>query len=81
MKKIFLVLVLFLSTSTLFAIDTLFFKVTLLGIKCAEVEVIENYLDNDVVEIIYHAYTVELFGVYIQRIIGIIIIPTRILHT
>ncbi len=50
-----------LTTSTLFAFDTLFFKVTLLGVKCAEVEIIENYLDDDVVEIIYHTYTTGPF--------------------
>ena len=63
MKKIILILLSVLSIVSLSAAsDTLFFKVSLLGVKCAEVELIENYLENDRVEIIYHTYTVGPFA-------------------
>lgn len=45
----------------LWASDTLFFKVTLLGMHCANVEVIENQIDENVTEIIYHAFTIGGF--------------------
>jgi len=35
--------------------------VTLLGLHCADVEVIENQINEDVTEIIYHAFTVGGF--------------------
>lgn len=59
MKKILLAIALL--SGVLSATDSLTFKVTLLGVKCAEVEVVENYLDNGVVEIVYHAFTVGPF--------------------
>lgn len=61
MKKIILILILLLAGRMLPASDTLFFKVTLLGLHCASVEVIENQIDHDVKEIIYHAFTVKGF--------------------
>jgi hypothetical protein len=60
-KRIFFIIILLLFGRTLSASDTLFFKVTLLGLHCASVEVIENQIDEDVTEIIYHAFTVKGF--------------------
>ena len=62
MKKISIILILVLIAGILRASDTLFFKVTLLGLHCAGVEVIENKIDEDVTEIIYHAFTVGGFN-------------------
>lgn len=62
MKKISIILILILLAGILGASDTLFFKVTLLGIHCAGVEVIENKIDEDITEIIYHAFTVGGFN-------------------
>ncbi len=61
MKKISIILIFILITGVLWAADTLFFKVTLLGLHCASVEVIENPINEDVTEIIYHAFTVGGF--------------------
>lgn len=62
MKKIVSILIFVLLTGIVFASDTLFFKVTLLGVHCASVELTENELENDVIEIIYHAFTVGPFN-------------------
>lgn len=62
MKKISIILILVFIAGILRASDTLFFKVTLLGLHCAGVEVIENKIDEDVTEIIYHAFTVGGFN-------------------
>jgi len=61
MKKLYLILILILSAGILSASDTLFFNVSLLGLHCASVEVIENPISEDLTEIIYHAYTVKGF--------------------
>ncbi len=61
MKKTPIILILVLVAGILAASDTLFFKVTLLGLHCAGVEVIENQIDENVSEIIYHAFTVKGF--------------------
>lgn len=61
MKKTVTILLSIAISGIMFASDTLFFKVSLLGVKCAKVALIENYLEDDVVEIIYHAYTVGPF--------------------
>ena len=61
MKKTPIILLLFLIAGILGASDTLFFKITLLGMHCASVEVIENQIDQDVTEITYHAFTVRGF--------------------
>lgn len=62
MKKTSIILLLFLITGILGASDTLFYKITLLGMHCASVEVIENQIDQDVTEITYHAFTVGGFN-------------------
>jgi hypothetical protein len=41
--------------------DTLFFDVTLLGVRAAAVEITENRLPGNVNEIVYHAFTVGAF--------------------
>ncbi len=61
MKKTPIILILVFIAGILGASDTLFFKVTLLGLHCASVEVIENQINNDVTEIVYHAYTIGGF--------------------
>lgn len=61
MKKTPVILILVFIAGILSASDTLFFKVTLLGLHCASVEVIENQINDDVTEVIYHAYTVGGF--------------------
>ena len=59
MKRIYIILALL--SGSLWASDTLFFDVSILGIHVAGVEVIEQQLDGDVNEIIYHAFTVGAF--------------------
>ena len=61
MKKLSLILILVLVSRVLYASDTLFFNVSILGLHCASVEVIENKISEDVTEIIYHAFTVKGF--------------------
>jgi hypothetical protein len=61
MKKTPIILLLFFIAGILGASDTLFYKITLLGMHCASVEVIENQIDQDVIEITYHAFTVGGF--------------------
>lgn len=61
MKKLNILLLFVVFTGMLYAGDTLFFKVSLLGLHCANVEVIEDQIDDNVTEIIYHAYTVGGF--------------------
>jgi hypothetical protein len=61
MKKIVFICFAVFFTGILFASDTLFFKLSLLGVHCASVELIENQKDNGVIEIIYHAFTVGPF--------------------
>ncbi len=50
-----------LTTGMLGAADTLFFDVSLLGIRCAAVEISERRLSGDAVEIVYHAFTTGAF--------------------
>ena len=54
-------MLMFLVFGMLSASDTLYFDVSLLGLHCASVEVIENQISEDVTEIVYHAYTVKVF--------------------
>lgn len=54
--------ILVLIAGFLSASDTLFFDVTILGLHCASVEVIENPISDDITEIIYHAFTVKGFN-------------------
>ncbi len=62
MKKVIFILQLVCMFGSLLATtDTLFFDVSILGVRCAKVELIENILDDDRVEIVYHAYTVPPF--------------------
>jgi len=57
MKKTPIILLIVLITGILGASDTLFFKITLLGLHCASVEVIEDQINEDVTKITYHAFT------------------------
>jgi hypothetical protein len=61
MKKIYIILILILTAGILEATDTLFYKITLLGMHCASVEVVEKPINENVTEIIYHAFTVGGF--------------------
>ncbi|MDZ7796072.1 MAG: hypothetical protein U5N56_03095 [Candidatus Marinimicrobia bacterium] len=59
-KKFFLLMCIFIGGS-LEASDTLFFDVSLLGIRVAGVEITENQLADGAAEIVYHAFTVGAF--------------------
>ncbi len=56
-----LLYILILAAGSLGAADTLFFDVSLFGLKVAEVEISENPLPGNAVEIVYHAFTVGAF--------------------
>jgi hypothetical protein len=60
MNKICLFMLILLPGSV-FALDTLFFDVTLLGVRAASVEISEKRLSGNVKEITYHAFTVGPF--------------------
>ena len=60
MNKICLFLFILIPGSV-FALDTLFFDVTLLGVRAASVEITEKRLPGNVKEILYHAFTVGPF--------------------